>query len=49
MCFGLLSNLHTFFCPRENAYDKEEEQPVIEPGTEDERKEEVTGQINARY
>uniref|UniRef100_A0A8C6XEH2 Formin homology 2 domain containing 3 n=1 Tax=Naja naja TaxID=35670 RepID=A0A8C6XEH2_NAJNA len=34
-----------FMC--EKAYDKEEEQPVIEPGTEDEREEEATGQVNA--
>ncbi|XP_026534064.1 FH1/FH2 domain-containing protein 3 isoform X2 [Notechis scutatus] len=32
---------------KEKAYDKDEEQPVIEPGTEDEREEEATGQVNA--
>ncbi|XP_039183097.1 FH1/FH2 domain-containing protein 3 isoform X3 [Crotalus tigris] len=35
------------YSEKENAYDKEEEQPVIKPGTEDEREEEATGQINA--
>ncbi|XP_015677888.1 FH1/FH2 domain-containing protein 3, partial [Protobothrops mucrosquamatus] len=35
------------YSKKENAYDKEEEQPVIEPATENEREEEATRQINA--
>ncbi|ETE72371.1 FH1/FH2 domain-containing protein 3, partial [Ophiophagus hannah] len=34
------------YSEKEKVYD-EEEQPVIEPGTEDEREEEATGQVNA--
>ncbi|XP_013912155.1 PREDICTED: FH1/FH2 domain-containing protein 3 [Thamnophis sirtalis] len=35
------------YSEKEKAYDEEEEQPVIESGTEDEREEKATGQVNA--
>ncbi|XP_032093661.1 FH1/FH2 domain-containing protein 3 [Thamnophis elegans] len=35
------------YSEKEKAYDEEEEQPVIESDTEDEREEKATGQVNA--